>query len=242
MQNAQLDAYVSGATAGGAMTLYLTIALLLAGLLPAVLLAMTVDATLGYSPLEMGPRRRVQPIVRIGTSTFVAKAGIGAVTGFVSGSAVIAVALWGLDVEPDRPVQLWLFAGLTCAAVALLTLALFAIFGMAGQVIAQLMVTMFGIPLSGGTIPVQAQPAFAAAVGNLLPARPGPEGIRSLHGRRPAYERASSLRGAGHPGSSGSAAVGPAASAGPQWHRPPRARFLTCRIQSASPRRRQTGK
>ncbi|MFV5997145.1 hypothetical protein ACNPQM_33305 [Streptomyces sp. NPDC056231] len=38
--------------------------------------------------------------------------------------------------------------------------------------IALLMVTMFGIPLSGGTIPVQAQPAFAAAVGN-LPARHG---------------------------------------------------------------------
>ncbi|MFE7357264.1 hypothetical protein ACFU8Q_29990 [Streptomyces sp. NPDC057543] len=89
------------------MTLYLTIALLLAGLLPAVLLTMTVDATLGYSPLEMGPRRRAQPIVRIArTSTFVAKAGIGAVTGLVSGSAVIAIALWGLDVEPDRPVQL----------------------------------------------------------------------------------------------------------------------------------------
>lgn len=171
----------SGATAGGAMTLYLTIALLLAGLLPAVLLTMTVDAALGYSPLEMGPRRSVQPLVRIArTSTFVAKAGIGAVTGFAAGSAVTAVALWGLDVEPDRPVQLWLFAGLTCAAVTLLTLALFAIFGMAGQVIALLMVTLFGIPLSGGTIPVQAQPGFAAAVGNFLPARHVTEGVRSL--------------------------------------------------------------
>ncbi|MEU3007303.1 ABC transporter permease [Streptomyces sp. NPDC007020] len=171
----------SGTTAGGAMTLYLTIALLLAGLLPAVLLTMTVDAALGYSPLEMGPRRSVQPVVRIArTSTFVAKAGIGAVTGFAAGTAVIAVALWGLDVEPDRPLQLWLFAGLTCSAVTLLTLALFAIFGMAGQVIALLMVTMFGIPLSGGTIPVQAQPAFAEAVGEFLPARHVTEGIRSL--------------------------------------------------------------
>ncbi|MEU5579702.1 ABC transporter permease [Streptomyces huasconensis] len=171
----------SGATAGGAMTLYLTIALLLAGLLPAVLLTMTVDAALGYSPLEMGPRRSVRPVVRIArTSTFVAKAGIGAVTGFAAGSAVTAVALWGLDVEPDRPVQLWLFAGLSCAAVSLLTLALFAILGMAGQVIALLMVTMFGIPLSGGTIPVQAQPGFAAAVGDFLPARHVTEGVRSL--------------------------------------------------------------
>ncbi|MFE7357263.1 hypothetical protein ACFU8Q_29985 [Streptomyces sp. NPDC057543] len=51
---------------------------------------------------------------------------------------------------------------------------------MAGQVIALLMVTMFGIRLSGGTIPVQAQPAFAAAVGDLLPARHVTEGIRAL--------------------------------------------------------------
>ncbi|MEU8541824.1 ABC transporter permease [Streptomyces sp. NPDC048717] len=171
----------SGATAGGAMTLYLTIALLLAGLLPAVLLTMTVDASLGYSPLEMGPRRSVRPVVRIArTSTFVAKAGIGAVTGFAAGSAVIAVALWGLDVEPDRPAQLWLFAGLSCAAVTLLTLALFAVFGMAGQIVALLMVTLVGIPLSGGTIPVQAQPGFAAAVGDFLPARHVAEGVRSL--------------------------------------------------------------
>ncbi|MEY2229792.1 YhgE/Pip domain-containing protein [Streptomyces sp. BF23-19] len=171
----------TGATAGGAMTLYLTIALLLAGLLPAVLLTMTVDAALGYSPLEMGPRRSLLPVVRITrTSTFLAKAGIGAVTGFGAGSAVIAVAVWGLGVEPDRPLQLWLFAGLTCAAITLLTLALFAVFGMAGQVIALLIVTMFGIPLSGGTVPVQAQPDFARAVGELLPARHVTEGIRSL--------------------------------------------------------------
>ncbi|MFJ3881002.1 YhgE/Pip domain-containing protein [Streptomyces sp. NPDC090077] len=171
----------SGATAGGAMTLYLTIALLLAGLLPAVLLTMTVDAALGYSPLEMGPRRSLRPVVRITRrSTFVAKAGIGAVTGFAAGSAVIAVAVWGLGVEPDQPLLLWLFAGLVCASVTLLTLALFAVFGMAGQVIALLVVTMFGIPLSGGTIPVQAQPGFARAVGELLPARHAAEGIRSL--------------------------------------------------------------
>ncbi|WP_338674577.1 ABC transporter permease [Streptomyces sp. SCSIO 30461] len=171
----------SGAAAGGSMTLYLTIAVLLAGLLPAMLLTMVVDAALGYGAWEMGPRRTLRPLVRIArTSTFAAKAGIGAATGFAAGSAVIAVAVWGLDVEPDQPLQLWMFAGMACAAITQLTLALFAVFGMAGQLLALLTVTLLGVPLSGATIPVEAQPGFAASMGELLPARHVTEGIRSL--------------------------------------------------------------
>lgn len=171
----------SGAAAGGSMTLYLTIAVLLAGLLPAILLTMMVDASLGYGAWEMGPRRTLLPLVRIArASTFAAKAGIGAVTGFAAGSAVVAVAVWGLDVQPDQPLRLWLFAGLACAAITQLTLALFAVFGMAGQVLALFTVTLLGVPLSGATIPVEAQPGFAAAMGEFLPARHVTEGVRSL--------------------------------------------------------------
>lgn len=171
----------SGAAAGGSMTLYLTIAVLLAGLLPAMLLTLMVDASLGYGPWEMGPRRTLRPLVRIArTSTFAAKAGIGTVTGFAAGSTVIAVAVWGLGVEPDQPLQLWMFAGMACAAITQLTLALFAVFGMAGQVLALLTVTLLGVPLSGATIPVEAQPGFAASMGGFLPARHVTEGIRSL--------------------------------------------------------------
>lgn len=171
----------SGATAGGSMTLYLTIAVLLAGLLPAMLLTMMVDASLGYGAWEVGPRRTLRPLVRIArASTFAAKAGIGAITGFAAGSAVTAVAVWGLDVQPDQPLRLWLFAGMACAAITQLTLALFAVFGMAGQLLALLTVTLLGVPLSGATIPVEAMPGFAASSGGFLPARHVTEGIRSL--------------------------------------------------------------
>ncbi|MFF4406807.1 YhgE/Pip domain-containing protein [Streptomyces sp. NPDC001262] len=173
--------HISGATAGGSISVYITIALLISGLLPAILLTTAVDAGLGYAPLEVGPRRVMNPVIGIARSTtFLAKAGTGVVMGFVAGSAVDAVAVWGVGVEPDRPVQLWLFCGAACAAVTLLTLALFAVFGTPGQVLALLLVTLFGIPMSGGTIPLEAQPRFADAVGGVLPARHVTEGIRSL--------------------------------------------------------------
>ncbi|MEU0333932.1 ABC transporter permease [Streptomyces sp. NPDC006193] len=177
----QQPADAGSASSGGIVPLYLTVALLISGLLPASLLTMLVDARLGYLPLEVGPRRLLKPVVEIArSSTFLAKAVVGAVMGFAAGAVVAEVGLASVDLGAQAPGRLVVFCGLACAAVTLLTLALFAVFGAPGQILALLLVTLIGIPLSGGAIPPEALPARLDALGQLLPARHVVEGIRSL--------------------------------------------------------------
>ncbi|WP_326782965.1 DUF3533 domain-containing protein [Streptomyces sp. NBC_00151] len=169
------------APSGGTVPLYLAVALLISGLLPATLLTMLIDARLGYLPLEIGPRRLLKPIVGIArSSTFLAKAVIGTVMGFAAGAVVAEVGLASVELGARAPGRLVVFCGLACAAVTLLTLALFALLGAPGQILALLVVTLIGVPLSGGAIPPEALPAGLDALGRLLPARHVVEGTRSL--------------------------------------------------------------
>ncbi|MFF7753813.1 ABC transporter permease [Streptomyces sp. NPDC007971] len=167
--------------AAGAFPLYIAIALLISGLLPATLLTTFVDARLGYVPLEIGPRRVVQPVIRITrSSTFLAKAVLGAAMGCVAGAVVACVALWTTGVRPGDTGQFVLFCSTACAAVSLLTLALFAVFGALGQLLALFSVTLVGVPLSAGAIPAEELPGGYDALGKALPARHVVEGVRSL--------------------------------------------------------------
>jgi ABC-type polysaccharide/polyol phosphate export permease len=90
------------------------------------------------------------------------------------------VGLASVDLTPQAPGLLVVFCGLACAAATLLTLALFAVFGAPGQVLALLVVTLIGIPLSGGAIPPEALPNSLDTLGQLLPARHVVEGVRTL--------------------------------------------------------------
>ncbi|MGW3287163.1 ABC transporter permease [Streptomyces sp. NPDC001002] len=171
----------SAGSTSGTIPLYFTVALLISGLLPATLLTMLVDARLGYLPLEIGPRRLLRPVVRISRSaTFLAKALLGTVMGFAAGAVVAAVGLYSTGIDTSAQAELVPFCGAACAATALVTLALFAVFGMPGQVLALLLVTLVGIPLSGGAIPVEALPGALDTLGGLLPARHVADGVRSL--------------------------------------------------------------
>ncbi|MFI1293626.1 ABC transporter permease [Streptomyces sp. NPDC020792] len=172
---------VSAGSTSGILPLYFAVALLISGLLPATLLTILVDARLGYLPLEVGPRRLLRPAVRIArSSTFLAKALLGAVMGFAAGAVVAGIGLWSTDVNPRAGSQLVLFCGAACASVALVTLALFAVFGTPGQVLALLLLTLVGIPLSGGAVPVEALPGALDTLGALLPARHVVEGVRTF--------------------------------------------------------------
>ncbi|MFD5413364.1 ABC transporter permease [Streptomyces nojiriensis] len=171
----------SGGPASGAAPLYFAIALLVSGLVPASLLTMTVDSRLGYVPLEVGPRRRQRPAVRITrTATFLAKSLPAAVMGFAAGAVVALLCLWITGLDPSDGVQLVLFAGTACASVTLVTLALFAALGAPGQVVALLLLTLLGIPLSGAALPVEALPGTLETLGGLLPARHIAAGARTL--------------------------------------------------------------
>ncbi|MFF0751886.1 ABC transporter permease [Streptomyces sp. NPDC004267] len=171
----------SGGSTSGAVPLYFAIALLVSGLVPASLLTMMLDSRLGYVPLEVGPRRRQLPAVRITrTTTFLAKSLPAAVMGFAAGAVVALLCLWITDLDATHTVQFVLFGGTACASVTLVTLALFAALGAPGQVVALLLLTLVGIPLSGAALPVEALPAALDTLGGLLPARHIAAGARSL--------------------------------------------------------------
>ncbi|MER8043656.1 ABC transporter permease [Streptomyces sp. NPDC094032] len=171
----------TGGSTSGAVPLYFAIALLVSGLVPASLLTMLLDSRLGYLPLEVGPRRRQLPAVRITrTATFLAKALPAAVMGFAAGAVVALLTLWTTGLDASDGTRFVLFAGVACASVTLVTLALFTVLGAPGQVVALLLLTLLGIPLSGAALPVEALPGALDTLGGLLPARHIAAGARSL--------------------------------------------------------------
>ncbi|MEV6975766.1 ABC transporter permease [Kitasatospora sp. NPDC093806] len=172
---------VPAKSGGGTLPLYYAIMLLLAGLLPAIMVTTGLDVALGYLPMELGPKRVLQPAAPISrTQTLLAKLGIGAGAALLSGTAVLATATGLLGLETPHLFQLWLLSVGTTVTVATLTLCLVAALGTPGQLLALLLVTLFGAPTSGGAMPVQAMPSTLAEFGALLPARHVVDGVRSV--------------------------------------------------------------
>jgi uncharacterized phage infection (PIP) family protein YhgE len=75
---------------------------------------------------------------------------------------------------------LWLYAAFAAAVVAEGTLFFFAWLGSLGQVIAMLVFIYLSLASSGGTIPVQAVPAFYRFVSNFEPLRQVLGGVRAI--------------------------------------------------------------
>ncbi|MET8699695.1 ABC transporter permease [Kitasatospora sp. NPDC004723] len=172
---------VPAKSGGGTLPLYYTIMLLLAGLLPAIMVTTGLDVALGFLPMEVGPKRVLQLIAPISrTQTLLAKTGIGAGAAVLSGTAVLATATLLLDMPASHPLQLWLLSIGTTITIATFTLCLVAALGTPGQLLALLLVTLFGAPTSGGAMPVEAMPPALAALGSVLPARHVVDGVRAL--------------------------------------------------------------
>lgn len=154
---------------------------MLCGFLGAIIVNSAIDTALGYAAVDSGPRYgHRQPVLISRTQTLLCKWAIAFVlTGILCGlMLVVAAGLLAMN-APD-PGELWLFSWLAAASVATGTLALIAILGTPGQLIAMLLFVYLGLASAGGTFPLQALPGVLRLVNQVEPLRQILSGTRSI--------------------------------------------------------------
>jgi len=165
----------------GLSAFYIALLGLLAGFVGATLINSSVDSALGYAPSQMGARfsqRRPIPINR--TQTFLVKTAIAAVGVPILTGAVVLVTVGLLGMYAPNVIALWGLLSLAALMIALGTLALLAIFGSIGQLLAMLLLLYLSLASSGGTVPIQALPGFFRTVGHVEPLRNTLLGTRAI--------------------------------------------------------------
>ncbi|GAA4656372.1 YhgE/Pip family protein [Arthrobacter cryoconiti] len=93
---------------------------------------------------------------------------------------MVAVLLWGLDMNPVYPVAMAGFIYLTTVAFLALQQMLIIVFGTAAGRVASLVLLMLQLSSSGGTYPVETTPAFFQALHPFMPATYVVNGLRAL--------------------------------------------------------------
>jgi YhgE/Pip-like protein len=165
----------------GLSAFYISLLALMCGFLGAVLVNSSIDAALGYSTSEIGPRWRQRMPAAISrwqtllTKWSVALAAVPILTGIL---LLVAVGL--LHMNAPSAVGLWLYMSFAGIAIAAGTLALFAAFGALGQLLAMLLFVYLALASSGGTIPVQALPSFFRFAASFEPLRQVLGGVRAI--------------------------------------------------------------
>ena len=165
----------------GSSAFYVALLTLICGFLAATIVHSAVDSALGYATNEVGPhwrQRRPVPINR--WQTLLIKWAIVAVLTGVVTAVMLAVAAGGLGMDAPDPVLLWAYCWLCAASVGIGTIALFAMAGGFGQLIALLLFVYAGLASAGGTVPLEALPGFLRAVSNVEPLRQVLAGTRSI--------------------------------------------------------------
>jgi YhgE/Pip-like protein len=165
----------------GLSDFYMALLTLFCGFLGATIVNSVVDSALGYAATETGPWwRQRQPVPINRWQTLLIKWPIVvALTGALT-ALVLAVAAGALGMDAPYPALLWLFTWLCAASVGVGTVVLFAVAGTFGQLIGLLIFVYAGLASAGGTVPVQALPAFLRFLSNFEPLRQVLDGTRSI--------------------------------------------------------------
>jgi YhgE/Pip-like protein len=165
----------------GLSAFYVALLTIMCGFLAATIVNAVVDSALGYSTNEIGPRwRQRQPVPINRWQTLLIKWAIVAVLTAVLTAVVLAVAVWGLGMDAPTPALLWAYNWLSAASVGAGTIALFAVAGSYGQLIALLIFVYAGLASAGGTVPIEALPPFLRDLSSIEPLRQVLGGTRSI--------------------------------------------------------------
>ncbi len=165
----------------GLSAFYISLLALMCGFLGAVLVNSSIDAVLGYSTSEIGPRwRQRMPVAISRWQTLLTKWSVTLVAVPILTGILLLVAVGLLHLNAPYVGELWLFLSLTGIAIAAGTLALFAAFGSLGQLLAMLLFVYLALASSGGTIPVQALPSFFRFAASFEPLRQVLGGVRAI--------------------------------------------------------------
>jgi Protein of unknown function (DUF3533) len=165
----------------GLSAFYLALLTMLSGFLGATMVNSAVDSALGYATTEVGPRWRQRAPVPISRwQTLLIKWPIVAVLMAVMTSVILVVAVAGLGLDAPYPGVLWLYMWLCAASIGAGVIALLAMFGGYGQLLALLLFVYAGLASAGGTVPIQALPAFPRLLSYFEPLRQVLAGTRSI--------------------------------------------------------------
>ena len=167
-------------TALGLSAYYIALLTMLCGFLGGTITNSVVDSALGYATTEIGPRwRQRQPVPINRWQTLLVKWSLIAVLAAVLTTVMLAVA-WGIGMDEPYPFLLWVYTWLCAASVGIGTIALFAMVGTYGQLLAVLVFVYAGLASAGGTVPVEALPGFLRWLSNIEPLRQILAGTRSI--------------------------------------------------------------
>ncbi|MFI6998192.1 YhgE/Pip domain-containing protein [Nocardia sp. NPDC050175] len=168
-------------SAGGMAAFYYALVLILTGFLLAQLLHSGVDGALGFAPREFLHRRSTRaplPIDRV--HTLLVKIGVLAGCAVIAATVIEALAVLGLGMPAAHPLGLWLFSVLAVFTAGVVPLALLAVIGAPGALVATVVLVVFGVPSSGGAYPPELQPAVFRWLGDVLPMRHITDAARDL--------------------------------------------------------------
>lgn len=156
----------------GLSAFYVALLTLMCGFLGAMIINTSVDVATGYATIDIGPRWRQRPPVPINRwQTLLTKWIMAApLTALLTG-LMLAVAVGILGMDAPSAGYLWLFSWLAALSVAVGTLALFAVLGSQGQLLAMLLFVYLGLASAGGTVPLQALPGVLKLVSQIEPLR-----------------------------------------------------------------------
>jgi YhgE/Pip-like protein len=165
----------------GLSAFYIALLAIMCGFLGAVLVNSSVDAALGYSTSEIGPKWRQRiPVAITRWQTLLTKWAVTLAAVPILTGILLFVAIGLLHMNAPHPGELWLFTSFAGIAIAAGTLALFAAFGALGQLLAMLLFVYLALASSGGTIPIQALPSFFRFAAGFEPLRQVLGGVRAI--------------------------------------------------------------
>ncbi len=165
----------------GLSAFYVALLVLMCGFIGAAIVNGVLDGALGFAATEIGPRwTQRRPVLISRRETLLAKWGMAVVltAALTAVMLLIAAVAFGLD-APD-PLLLWLYGWFGAATVAVGTLALIAVLGTQGQLVALLVFVYLGLASAGGTVPVEALPGVLKLVSSVDPLRQILDGVRAI--------------------------------------------------------------
>jgi YhgE/Pip-like protein len=165
----------------GMSAFFYTLVLVLGGMLGANVIHTQVDTALGYIASDKGPFRTTEPAQHISRARhFLAGSVLMVVLSMLTSALAIAGAVGIIGIDASHLPLLWVFGSCATAAMGITALALLAAFGTPGPIISMLVLIGLAVPSAGGTVPLQALPAFYRFLAEFEPFRQVVDGVRSI--------------------------------------------------------------
>ncbi|MDX2518930.1 DUF3533 domain-containing protein [Streptomyces stelliscabiei] len=176
------DGHPLDAHSGLGMTaFYYALALVVVGMLSANVISGQVDHALGYTHNDMGPLRLHRPLIRATrVQTLAISSTLMTGLSLLMGTLVMAGAVGIMGMDASHLPLLWLYSVCAIAVSGIGALALLAVFGTPGMLVATLVFIGMAVPTANATTPIQALPGFYRFLAEFEPLRQIADGIRAI--------------------------------------------------------------